>query len=87
MMHGMGWQSPSQGEKSAPGEQAGAAPGMSEKQRKLLEDSEKLVQMAAELKVSVDKSNKNELSLDVVKKAEAVEKLAKSLKERIREAR
>jgi hypothetical protein len=60
---------------------------MSEKQRKLLEDSEKLVQMAAELKVSVDKSNKNELSLDVVKKAEAVEKLAKSLKERIREAR
>jgi nitric oxide reductase activation protein len=68
-------------------EQAGASPAMSEKQKKLLDDSEKLVQMAAELKVSVDKSNKNELSLDVVRKAEAVEKLAKSLKERIREAR
>ena len=64
----------------------GGAPAVSEKQKKLLEDMEKLVQMTAELKVSVDKSTKNELSLDVVRKAEAVEKLAKSVKERIREA-
>ncbi len=61
-------------------------PAVSERQRSIDADTEKLVQMAAELKVSVDKSNKNELSLDVIRKAEAVEKLAKSLKERIREA-
>ena len=84
---GAGPQTAPQGQKAAAGEQTGSAPAISEKQRKLLEDSAKLVQMAAELKVSVDKSNKNELSLDVVRKAEAVEKLAKSLKERIREAR
>ncbi|RXH56586.1 hypothetical protein [Granulicella sibirica] len=62
----------------------GEKPPMSEKQKKLLEDTEKLVKMAAELKVSVEKSNKNELSLDVVRKAEAVELLAKSVKERMR---
>ena len=59
-------------------------PPMSEKQKKLVEDTERLVKMAAELKVSVEKSNKNELSLDVVRKAEAVELLAKSVKERMR---
>ena len=83
-LHGAGLQSAVTATKS---EQGGAAPVMSEKQKKLLEDTDKLVQMAAELKVSVDKSNKNELSLDVVRKAEAVEKLARSVKERIREAR
>lgn len=57
---------------------------VTEAQKAIDADTEKLVQMAAELKVSVDKSNKNELSLDVIRKADAVEKLAKSLKERIR---
>ena len=64
-----------------------AKPPLTDKQKKLAEDTEKLVKMAAELKVSVEKSNKNELSLDVVRKAEAVEQLAKSVKERMREPR
>ena len=57
---------------------------LSEKQKKLMEDTDRLVKMAAELKVSVEKSNKNELSMDVVRKAEAVEQLARSVKERMR---
>ena len=63
---------------------AAARPPMTDKQKKLAEDTERLLKMAADLKVSVEKSNKNELSLDVVRKAEAVEQLAKSVKERVR---
>jgi hypothetical protein len=57
---------------------------MSEKQKELLADIDKLVKMSADLEVSVGKSTKDELSLDVVRKAEAVEKLARSVKERMR---
>jgi len=57
---------------------------MSEKQKQLLEQTNALLKMAAELKVSVDKSTKDQLSLDVVRKAEAVEKLARELKGKIR---
>ncbi len=47
-------------------------------------DTEKLYQMAQELKAEVAKSNKDILSIAVVKKADEIEKLAKSLKERMR---
>jgi nitric oxide reductase activation protein len=57
---------------------------VSEKQKELLADIDKLVKMSADLEVSVGKSTKDELSLDVVRKAEAVEQLAKSVKERMR---
>jgi type VI protein secretion system component VasF len=53
---------------------------MSEKQKQLLDQTNALLQLAAELKVSVDKSTKDQLSLDVVRKAEAVERMAKELK-------
>lgn len=59
-------------------------PPFSEKQRQLLEQTNALLQLAAELKVSVDKSTKDQLSLDVVRKAEAVEKMAKDLKGKIK---
>jgi len=36
------------------------------------------------LKQYVDKSNENVLSLDVLKKAEAIEKLARSVKEKMK---
>jgi hypothetical protein len=57
---------------------------MSEKQKQLLEQTNLLLKMAAELKVSVDKSTKDQLSLDVVRKAEAVEKMAKEMKGKMR---
>jgi hypothetical protein len=55
-----------------------------DRQAALKNDTEKLVKLTAELKEYVDKSNANVLSLDVVKKAEEIEKLAKSVKEKMR---
>ncbi|HEV2470251.1 MAG TPA: hypothetical protein VGS78_13765 [Candidatus Sulfotelmatobacter sp.] len=47
-------------------------------------DTDKLLKLSTELKAYVDKSNENVLSLDVIKKAEEIEKLAKSVKEKMR---
>ena len=55
------------------------------RQEEIREDTQKLFQLATELKDAVDKSNEHELSLLVVKKAEEVEKLAKRVKEKMRE--
>ena len=51
-----------------------------ERQADLKRDTEKLLKLANELKESVDKSNEGTLSVDVVKKAEEIEKLAHSVK-------
>jgi glutathionylspermidine synthase len=55
------------------------------RQDEIRQDTEKLYQLATELKDAVDKSNEHILSLDVVKKAEEVEKLAKKVKEKMKE--
>jgi len=55
-----------------------------ERQAALKSDTDKLFRLAEELKNSVDKSNANVLSLDVVKKAEEIEKLAHSVKDKMR---
>ncbi len=47
-------------------------------------DTEKLLKLAVELKASVDKSNENLLSVDVIKKAEEIEKLAHSVKDKMK---
>ena len=47
-------------------------------------DTDKLLKLAVELKNSVDKSNENVLSLDVIKKAEEIEKLAHSVKDKMK---
>jgi len=54
-------------------------------QEEIRTDTLKLFQLATELKDAVDKSNEHMLSLDVVKKADEVEKLAKKVKEKMRE--
>jgi type VI protein secretion system component VasF len=54
------------------------------KRAELLADTEKLYQLTQELKAEVAKSNKDTLSVSVVKKAQEVERLAKSIKERSR---
>ena len=48
-------------------------------------DTDKLLQLATELKRYVDKTNENVLSVDVIKKAEEVEKLAKNIREKMKE--
>jgi len=55
-----------------------------ERQQEIRKDAEKLLELATELKHAVDKSNEHTLSLDVVKKAERIEKLAKSVKEKMK---
>ena len=47
-------------------------------------DTEKLLKLAVELKASVDKSNENLLSMDVVKKAEEIERLAHSVRDKMK---
>ena len=55
-----------------------------QRQQEIKKDTEKLLELATELKQSVDKSNENTLSLDVIKKAEEIEKLAKTVKDKMK---
>jgi nitric oxide reductase activation protein len=55
-----------------------------ERHKKLVDDTAKLVSLADELKSDVDKSNKDTLSLDVIRKADEIEKLAHSVKEKMK---
>jgi len=61
-------------------------PRMTPEQAQLRADTERLYKLTEELKEEVAKSNKDTLSVSVVKKAEEVEKLARSVKERMRAA-
>lgn len=47
-------------------------------------DTDKLLKLSLELKEYVDKSDENVLSLPVIRKAEEIERLAKSVKEKMR---
>jgi hypothetical protein len=55
-----------------------------DRQKQLVSDTQKLLALANELKSDVDKSNKDMLSIDVIKKAEEIEKLAHSVKEKMK---
>ena len=55
-----------------------------ERHVQLQRDTDNLLKLANELKQYVDKSNEHTLSLDVVKKAEEIEKLAHSVKEKMK---
>jgi hypothetical protein len=61
-----------------------AKKGNQERQAALRRDTEKLFKLATELKDYVDKTNENVLSFEVVKKAEEIEKLARSVKEKMK---
>ena len=45
-------------------------------------DTDRLLKLSLELKEYVDKSNENVLSLEVIKKADEIEKLAKEIRSR-----
>ncbi|MBZ5680333.1 MAG: hypothetical protein LAO24_09530 [Acidobacteriia bacterium] len=55
-----------------------------ERHAALKTDADKLLKMAVELKAYVDKSNENVLSLEVIRKAEEIEKLAHSVKDKMK---
>ena len=54
------------------------------RQLQLKQDTDKLLALATELKQNVDRTNSNILSMDVVKKAQEIEKLAKSVKDKMK---
>jgi hypothetical protein len=53
-----------------------------DRQKRLVADTEKLLTLATQLHEDVAKTDRHILSLDVVKRAEEIEKLARSVKER-----
>src|SRR6202051_2886657 len=55
-----------------------------DRQKRLVADTDKLLALATDLKAQVDKSTKDTLSVDVIKKADEIEKLAHSVKERMK---
>lgn len=55
-----------------------------QRQLQLQKDTDHLLELATQLKEYVDKSNEHTLSLDVVKKADEIEKLAKSVKDKMK---
>ena len=55
-----------------------------ERHKRLVADTAKLIELTNELKTDVDKATKDELSLDVVRKAAEIEKLARDVKERMK---
>lgn len=55
-----------------------------ERQAALRKDSAKLLKLATELNEYVDKTNENMLSMDVIKKAEEIEKLAHSVRDKMK---
>jgi len=55
-----------------------------QRQQEIKRDTDRLLELATELKQYVDKSNENVLSMDVVKKAEQIEMLAKSVKDKMK---
>jgi len=54
-----------------------------QRQAQLKADTDKLLELSKELKEYVDKTNENVLSLDVIKKADQIEKLAHSVKQKM----
>lgn len=55
------------------------------RQKEIVDETNQLLDLAKQLKDAVDKSSKDQLSLDVVKKAEEIEKLAKEVKTKMRD--
>jgi hypothetical protein len=55
-----------------------------DRQKRLVADTQRLLVLATQLKEEVDRTNKDLLSVDVVKKADEIEKLAHSVKEKMK---
>ena len=60
------------------------ASATTERRKRMLEDADKLLQLAGELKEDVDKTTKDEMSVPTIKKAAEIEKLAHDVKERMK---
>jgi hypothetical protein len=55
-----------------------------ERKKQIADDTAKLLKLATELKTEVDKTSKDTLSLGVIRKADEIERLAHSVKEKMK---
>jgi len=55
-----------------------------ERRKQISDDAARLLELATQLKAAVDKTDKDTLSMDVIRKAESIEKLAKGVKEKMK---
>jgi len=55
-----------------------------ERKKQISDDSAKLLKLATELKSEVEKTNKDTLSVGVIRKADEIEKLAHNVKEKMK---
>jgi nitric oxide reductase activation protein len=57
-----------------------------DRKKQIADESARLLKLATDLKVEVDKTTKDTLSLNVIRKADEIEKLAHTVKEQMRPA-
>lgn len=55
-----------------------------ERKKQIADDTSKLLELATQLKAEVDKTSKDTLSINVIKKAESIEKLAHNVREKMK---
>jgi hypothetical protein len=65
-------------------EQMRAHIAQDERHKRMIDDADKLLELVTELKSDVDKSTKYETSVAAIKKAAEIEKLARDVRERMR---
>jgi hypothetical protein len=58
--------------------------GNAARKKEIADDSTKLLQLATDLKAAVDKTDKDTLSITVIRKADEIEKLARSVKDKMK---
>lgn len=77
------------GNAGKPVDAAGTAPAQppvaDDRQKTLQADADQLVALAEALRDSVEKANKDELSVEVIRRAEQIERLAKQMRDQPRE--
>lgn len=54
------------------------------RRKQISDDAAKLLELATELKAAIDKTDKDTLSIDVIRKADNIERLAKGVREKMK---
>ncbi|HEY1575512.1 MAG TPA: hypothetical protein VGF82_00365 [Terracidiphilus sp.] len=77
-------QNPTADAKAQKGSGQAATAGDSNRKKQIADESTQLLSMALALKAEVDKTTKDTLSLNVIRKADEIEKLAHTVKEKMK---
>jgi hypothetical protein len=70
------------GQQSAQNETQNAEAANAQRKTQIADDAAKLLKLATDLKTEVDKTSKDTLSVNVIRKADEIEKLAHSVREK-----